>query len=176
MTKEQFFHSQTPALFKKLEELSRRSGVSRGNAFEDWLTAIVCALAAETKEAEYLAMVGRHTRGKTGRRGVDLMGQMFGELVDSMEKSDADILGDLFQGAITYGEAGQYFSPESIARLLAEMSVDPEARGTANKPLLINDPLCCAQHKGSSVAHVVMWRSASCVDGRAINSPKAAAL
>jgi len=49
MAKEHFFHPQTPKLFKKLEDLSRRSGISRGQAFEDWLTAMVCALAAETK-------------------------------------------------------------------------------------------------------------------------------
>jgi hypothetical protein len=42
------------------------------------------------------------------------MGQMLGTFVDSMEKHDADILGDLFQGSITYGEAGQYFTPESV--------------------------------------------------------------
>jgi hypothetical protein len=114
MAKEQFFYPETQPLFKKLEELSRRSGVSRAQAFEDWLTAMVCALAAETKEAEYLAMVERHKGGKRGQRGVDLMGQMLGQLVDAMEKRDADVLGDLFQGSITYGEAGQYFSPESV--------------------------------------------------------------
>jgi len=140
--KEQFFHAQTPALFKKLEELSQRSGVSRGQAFEDWLMAIVCALAAETKEAEYLAMVERHTRGKPGERGVDLMGQMFGELVLAMDDNDGDILGDLFQGSVTYGDAGQYSSPECVARLMAEMSVDPDARPEPDRPLLINDPCC----------------------------------
>ena len=70
-------------------------------AFEDWLTAMVIALAAETKEGEYLAMVGRHKNGKSGKRGVDLMGQMFGELVAAMDKTDVDVLGDLFQGSVT---------------------------------------------------------------------------
>jgi hypothetical protein len=42
------------------------------------------------------------------------MGQMFGELVAAMDKTDADVLGDLFQEAITYGEAGQYFTPEAV--------------------------------------------------------------
>ena len=114
MPKEQFFYPETQPLFQKLEELSRRSGVSRGQAFEDWLTAMVCALAAETKEAEYLAMVERHKSGSRGQRGVDVMGQMFGSLVEAMQTHDADILGDLYQGAITYGEAGQYFTPESV--------------------------------------------------------------
>jgi hypothetical protein len=103
---------------------------------------MVCALAAETKEAEYLAMVERHKSGNAGKRGVELMGQMFGELVASMDKTDADVLGDLFQGAITYGEAGQYFTPESVTKLLAQMSIDPDARPENGKPILINDPCC----------------------------------
>jgi len=110
MAKEQFFYPETQPLFKKLEQLSQRSSVSRDQAFQDWLTAMVCALAAETKEDEYLPMVERHKDGKHGRRGVDLMPQMFGELVNAMPRTDADILGDLFQGSITYGEAGQYFT------------------------------------------------------------------
>ena len=64
LAREQFSHPATPSLFKKLEQLSHRSGVSRGVAFEDWLTAMVCALAAETKEGDYLAMVERHKAGK----------------------------------------------------------------------------------------------------------------
>jgi hypothetical protein len=79
VAKEQFFYWATKPLFNKLEQLSQRSGVSRGQAFEDWLTAMVCALAAETKEDEYLAMIDRHKRGEMGQRGADLMPQMFAE-------------------------------------------------------------------------------------------------
>ena len=49
---------------------------------------------------------------------------MFGRLVDVMETTRADILGDLFQGAITYGEAGQYLTPESITSVMAAMSAN----------------------------------------------------
>jgi len=142
VAREQFAYSASDSLFKKLEHLSQRSGVSRGQAFEDWLTAMVCALAAETKEGEYLAIVERHKAGKPGNRGVDLMGQMFGELVNAMSESDADILGDVFQGSITYGEAGQYFTPECVTKLIAQMSIDPDARPTDGKPILVNDPCC----------------------------------
>jgi hypothetical protein len=69
MGKEQFVYSETQHLFKSLETLRQRSGISRGQAFEDFLTAVVCALAAETMEAPYLAMVERHKKGKAGRRG-----------------------------------------------------------------------------------------------------------
>ena len=114
MAKENFFHRETPALFKKLEELAQRSHMSRGQAFEDWLTAMVCALAAETKEAEYLAIAERHKAGKPGKRGVDLFGEMFAELVLAMEKSGGDVLGDLFEGAISYGENGLFLTPEAV--------------------------------------------------------------
>jgi type I restriction-modification system DNA methylase subunit len=86
-------------------------------------------------------MVKRHKKGKQRNRGIDLIAQMFGELVNAMTRTDADILGDLFQGSVTYGESGQYFSPESIAELLAKMSVDPDARPTRDQPLLVSD--CC---------------------------------
>ena len=87
VARENFFHPASQSLFKKLEQLSQRSGVSRGVAFEDWLTAMVCALAAETKEGEYLGIIARHKAGKQGHRGADLMGQMFGELVNAMRKT-----------------------------------------------------------------------------------------
>ena len=103
---------------------------------------MVCALAAETKEAEYLAMIERHKAGKTGKRGCDLIGQMFGELVAAMDKTDADIIGDLYVGAISYGEAGQYFTPESLTRLMAQMTIDPDARPENGRPIYVNDPCC----------------------------------
>ncbi len=142
MAKEHFFYAETPKLFKKLEALSRRSGVSRGQAFEDWLTAMVCALAAETKEEEYLAMAERHKRGKAGERVIDLISEMFGRLVYAMSETDADLLGDLFEGALTYGEHGQFLTPETLASFMARLSVDADARPTADAPLLVNDACC----------------------------------
>ncbi len=103
---------------------------------------MVSALAAETMEDQYLAMVERHKDGKPGKRGIDLMSQMFGELVDAMTRDENDILGDLFQGSITYGEAGQFLSPQSIAELLARMSVDPDARPTRDRTIYVSDPAC----------------------------------
>lgn len=166
LAKEHFFYPATKPLFKKLEELSQRSGVSRGQAFEDWLTAMICTLAAETMEGDYLAMVDRHTKGKMGERGVDLMARMFGELVEVISCEDADVLGDLFQGAVTYGEAGQYFSPTSVAQLLATITIDPDARPARDQPIYVHDPLCGRPHNGSSVAAMVMWRSAVYVGRR----------
>jgi hypothetical protein len=158
MAKEYFFHAESAKLFKKLEELTYRSGVSRGQAFEDWLTAMVCALAAETKEGEYLAMVERHKAGKPGQRGIDLITEMFAELVVAMSSNDGDVLGDLFQGCISYGENGQYLTSETLATFMARLCLDENVQPTSGEPMYVNDPLCGAQHNGSSVAHSLMWR------------------
>ena len=141
VAKEQFTYPETQSLFKAIETLRQRSGVSRGQAFEDFLTAVVCALAAETKEEEYLSMVERHKKGRKGQRGIDLIPQMFGELVYAMDKTDADILGDLFQGAITYGENGLYLTPDAVTSLMAKLTVDPDARPEDGAIQYVSD--CC---------------------------------
>jgi hypothetical protein len=53
---------------------------------------MVCTLAAETNDDEYLAMIERHNRGKQRRRGADLMAEVFGELINALTETDADSL------------------------------------------------------------------------------------
>jgi hypothetical protein len=43
LAKEQFFYPATQSLFKKLEQLSQRSSVSRGQAFEVFLNMLCSA-------------------------------------------------------------------------------------------------------------------------------------
>lgn len=122
MAKEQFLYAQTRPLFNALQDVAQRSGVSRGQAFEDFLTATLCALAGGTMEDEYLAMAKRHAEGEKGSRGIDRMAKMFAKLVVAMEQTRRDILGDLFQGGITYGEAGQFLTPENVCEMMAKMT------------------------------------------------------
>ena len=142
MAKEFFAHSDTRQLFNTVEDISRRSGVSRGQAFEDLLRASTAALAAETMEPEYFDAIKAHTDGPKGKRGVDLFPVFLGQLVDAMSRTDADVLGDLFQGSISYGENGLYLTPQAIARLLAQMTVDPAQRTADGNVPVICDPCC----------------------------------
>jgi hypothetical protein len=112
--KESFLYPETKPIFDLVEEASRRSGVSRGQAFEDFLHMSLCSLSGGQMEEQYMATVQKHTAGKQGRRGCDSIAHAFGSLVDAMEKTRKDILGDMFQGGITYGEAGQFISPEAV--------------------------------------------------------------
>lgn len=141
MAKEAFAHPETSRLLSLLDETSQRSGVSRGQAFEDFLHMTICALSGGQMEDQYLAVVKRYADGKKGKRGCDSIARMFGELIEAMEQTRADILGDLFQGAITYGEAGQFLTPPSVCEMMARMVLDdaPNAEGVRRSVL---DPCC----------------------------------
>ncbi len=114
---ESFSYPQTHRLLKLLEEAAGLSGVSRARAFEDFLEMSVCALSGGQMEQRYLEIVTAHTKGEKGRRGCDKLAQMFGEVVHQMENEPGemiDVLGDLFQGSITYGERGQFLTPIAV--------------------------------------------------------------
>jgi hypothetical protein len=141
MPKEAFLYPETKPVFDLIEEASRRSGVSRAQAFEDFLHMSVCALSGGLMEEQYLATVKKHSDGKKGKRGCDSIAHAFGRLVDAMEKTRLDILGDVFQGGITYGEAGQFMSPECICDMMARMTVDG-ADIPVEERKTVHDPCC----------------------------------
>lgn len=142
MPKEQFLYSETQSVFNLLEEASHRSGVSRAQAFEDFLHMGVCALSGGQMEEQYLTTVKRHTEGKPGKRGCDSISHAFGQLVHVMEETRQDILGDLFQGGITYGEAGQYLTPEPLSQMMAAMTVGETGDEEGSGRKSVCDPCC----------------------------------
>tara|TARA_R110002111_G_scaffold164386_3_gene230562 strand:+ start:15524 stop:16471 length:948 start_codon:yes stop_codon:yes gene_type:complete len=142
MAKEQFFYSNTRQLFNTLESVSQRSSVSRGKAFEDLLEACVAALAAETMEPAYFEAIKAHLEGTQGKRGVDLFPKFLAQLIEGMSEQDQDLLGDLFEGSISYGEKGQFLTPESVSQLLANLTIDAERQADDKQTQIINDPCC----------------------------------
>lgn len=142
MAKEQFFYPNTRQLFNTLESVSQRSGVSRGKAFEDLLEACVAALAAETMEPAYFEAIKAHLEGTQGKRGVDLFPKFLAQLIEGMSEQDQDLLGDLFEGSISYGEKGQFLTPESVSQLLANLTIDAEGNTDEKKTQIVNDPCC----------------------------------
>ncbi len=57
MPKEQFLYNETKPVFDLVEEASQRSGVSRGQAFEDFLHMSVCAMSGGTMEDQSRSLV-----------------------------------------------------------------------------------------------------------------------
>jgi len=89
-------------------------------------------------EEEYLTVVAKgYGGGKEGRRGIDSLVQAFAKLIELMEETRKDVLGDLFQGGITYGEAGQFLTPEQLCKLMAELCIDRQ-----QKDEFVADPCC----------------------------------
>ncbi len=147
MAKEQFFYPESADLLKTLDEAARRSGVSRGQAFEDFLHMTVCSLSGQRMEEQYMAVVKKHSQGKPGRRGCDSIAELFAKSVAAMEAEETrgemkDILGDLYQGAITYGENGQFLTPEPIARMMAAMTVGDVPEEAKHEKNSVCDPAC----------------------------------
>lgn len=146
MTKESFFYPENYQHLKLLDEAAHRGGVSRGKAFEDFLQMATCALARPRMEQEYLDTVKPYTDGKPGKRGCDAIAELFGRVVGAMEETRGetkDVLGDLFQGGITYGEKGQFLTPEPVARLMAQLQVsDTDEPGHDPPSKRVFDPAC----------------------------------
>jgi len=135
---EQFLYTGSDQVCRLIDEAGNRAGVSRGQAFEDFLSCAVCALSARQMEEEYLAVVAKgYGEGKHGRRGIDSLTRAFATLISLMEETRRDILGDVFQGGITYGEAGQFLTPENLCTLMAAMSLDADQQNE-----VVCDPCC----------------------------------
>lgn len=92
-------------------------------------------------EDEYLKTIEKHVDGKPGKRGVDKLAEMFATMVQIMNETREDVLGDLFQGSITYGERGQFLTPMPVCRMMATMSVPSEATDIDGRRT-VNDPAC----------------------------------
>ena len=141
LPKESFHYPETKPVFDLVEQASRRSGVSRGQAFEDFLHMTICALSLGQLEFQYLNSVHKHSEGIPGQRGCDSLADAFGTLIAAMEETRRDILGDLFQGAITYGEEGQFMPPESVCQLVASMTTENNGEPVIGKKS-VSDPCC----------------------------------
>jgi hypothetical protein len=55
-----------------------------------------------------------------------------------IEETRADILGDLFQGAITYGENGQFLTPESLTDCMAQLLLADDGKDGRR----VHEPSC----------------------------------
>ena len=97
----------------------------------------ICTLSGGRMEEQYLKTVERYTEGEKGRRAVDSFPHAFGALIAGMENTRKDLLGDIFEGAITFGENGQFFTPEHVCEMMARMSVSEDDTGKR-----IGDPCC----------------------------------
>lgn len=127
MAREHFFYDENRQHLQLLDEAARRSGVSRSQAFDDFLVMAVASLSGGMMEEQYLTAVAKHTTGKSGKRGCDSLAELYGSVINAMEQDVheemRDVLGDLFQGGISHGEHALFLSPEPVARAMAALTI-----------------------------------------------------
>lgn len=101
-----------------MQQLARRQSIS--NIFTDFLEISVCALSMGRMEDRYLEIIHRYQPSEQ-----KLMAEAFGALVIEMDNRGnglKDVFGDFFMEHISHGHNGQYFTPEPICDMMAQLS------------------------------------------------------
>jgi len=126
---------------KALEQLSNIHSIN--SVFDDFLQMSVCAFSFGKMEERYLEIAKRYKAEE-----LDLFGQALGEMVINYDKKSStcggwfDYLGHYFETIQSHFSAsarGQFFTPESICNLMAQI-VDDD--GQSKDLQFINDCSC----------------------------------
>lgn len=132
-----------PSDFRKiLERLSHRHDARR--VFDAFTRFAACALAAQTREAEYLEEAKRWERSD-----LDLFAEAFGALVMEMESWPfEDIIGGYYM-EFALSQKGQQWSgafhtPKPVCDLMARMTLGDMESLPAEGPITVCEPACGA--------------------------------
>lgn len=142
------------AIRKELDSVCAQ-GHRRWQVFVDWVALMFWAFQHD--DDEYLAVMKRYSRdnqGKPkGRRPADHFANAMGALLMHMRAANEESLGCLYEEYAANHFTGQFFTPASVATLMAQLV------GEAPKAGLINDPAC-----GAGVMLVSMAKQMECKD------------
>lgn len=147
---------------------------NRDQIFEDWLDVIIYSALAltdakqnsktfdelkqrfidnklsEKYDAEYIRIVERYKDGESGKRGIDHFLAAYSALCNETLAKDKDILGDIYMEMITFGQNGQFFTPEHITDMMAQISCF-DSKSEQDKKVVC-DP-CCGSGRMLLSAH-----------------------
>lgn len=101
-----------------IDSLSARYG--RSQVFNDFLTIAVCCLSMGKQEELYFKTIKSYSRDE-----LEILKEAFAALVFEMDNSGAglkDILGEYFEKYFYNERLGQFFTPPSICKLMAEIN------------------------------------------------------
>ncbi len=125
-----------------LERLAHGHDTRR--VFDAFVRFAACALAAQTREAEYLEEVKRWQKPE-----LELFAEAFGTLVSEMEsKPFEDIIGGYYMefAISTKGQqwGGEYHTPKPICDMMARMTLGDMESLPADQPITVCEPACGA--------------------------------
>lgn len=148
--------------WKELEQI-RNQGYSY--FFNDWLDIILNSLLSLTENLNeigismdiqkasqgkfndrYMEIIKKYSKDKdrkVGERIIDHFQKAFGFLVQETLESGKDVIGEIYQAQITYGEHGQFFTPEHITECMASVINSKKKEGDYSlKQETVMDPCC----------------------------------
>ena len=103
---------------QQMESLGRRHGIH--SVFSDFLEITVCALSMGAQEERYLEIIGKYEKPEAYQ-----LADAFGALVIEMDNNGQglkDCFGDFFMEHLSFGKNGQFFTPEPICDMMAQMT------------------------------------------------------
>jgi hypothetical protein len=115
-----------------MEKLARRYGVN--TVFSDFLTLLICAFSHGQKEKEYLETIRRYEKPEAYD-----FSEALAALVIEMTGDGSgmvDVLGHFYEDNISHGHNGQFFTPQSVCDMMAQMHQPVKARER------VADPAC----------------------------------
>lgn len=107
-------------------EAMRSHGHGPARVFEDWVA--LCFYALQRDDESYLEIMGRYDNAIRidGMRPADRFAAAFACLVQAMEASNSELLGDLFMEYASDKYTGQFFTPWSVSSMMAELVTPAE--------------------------------------------------
>ncbi|MDD2307434.1 MAG: N-6 DNA methylase [Prolixibacteraceae bacterium] len=116
-----------------MDQLARKHGVS--HVFSDFLEMTVCALSLGQMEDRYFEIIKGYDKDE-----LMVFSSALASIVIEMENDGEglkDGFGDFFMEHISYGKAGQFFTPEHICEMMALITIGEIRDGER-----IADPCC----------------------------------
>jgi type I restriction-modification system DNA methylase subunit len=135
--------AQPPSDFRKiLEQLAHGHDTHR--VFSAFVRFAACALAAQTREAEYLEEAKLWKKPE-----LELFAEAFGTLIREMESQPfTDLIGGYYMEFALSSKGqqwnGEYHTPKPICDMMARMMLGDMAELPADRPITVCEPACGA--------------------------------
>jgi type I restriction-modification system DNA methylase subunit len=107
---------------------------SLNNIFSDFLTLCICAFSYGRMEDKYMGIISKYSKAEAndfasalGSLVIEMTGDGYGMV---------DVLGEFFENNLSHGRNGQFFTPQNICDLMAQVLYSPKPGSH------IADPAC----------------------------------
>lgn len=116
------FYGEGKETWKELEKIIAK-GYNNRQVFEDWLDLTLYQLQHPCKNEEYLAVMKTYNNDfPVGQRPADHFFNAGLKLFEEVRKNQCDVLGNIFEQKVSYGNNGQFLTPEPICDLLVQLN------------------------------------------------------